>query len=40
MPESTSAAHRRGFSLDVYAVVLALILVLLVRFNLIPTVKW
>ena len=31
---------RRGISLDVYAVALALILALLVRLNVIPTVKW
>jgi hypothetical protein len=40
MPDSNSAAPRRGISLDVYAVTLALALALLVRFNLIPTVKW
>jgi hypothetical protein len=39
MPE-TPAAPRRGISLDVYAVALALVLALLVRFNLIPPVKW
>jgi hypothetical protein len=39
MPESTPAP-RRGISLDVYAVALALVLTLLVRFNLIPPVKW
>jgi hypothetical protein len=33
-------APRRGPSLDVYAVALALILALLVRLNAIPTVKW
>jgi hypothetical protein len=38
MPEPT--AGRRGLSLDVYAVALALILALLVRLNVIPTVKW
>jgi hypothetical protein len=38
MPETT--ATRRGLSLDVYAVVLALALALLVRFNLIPAIKW
>ena len=38
MPENT--ASRRGLSLDVYAVALALILALLVRLNVIPTVKW
>jgi hypothetical protein len=38
MPEIP--AKRRGLSLDVYAVTLALILVLLVRLNLIPTIKW
>jgi hypothetical protein len=39
MPEAT-AAPRRGLSLDVYAVALALALALLVRFNLIPPIKW
>lgn len=40
MPDSNSAAPRRGISLDVYAVILALLLALLVRLNLIPPVKW
>jgi hypothetical protein len=40
MPESTAAALRRGLSLDVYAVLLALALALLVRLNLIPPIKW
>jgi hypothetical protein len=40
MTESTSAAPRRSLSLDIYAVTLALILALLVRFNLIPPIKW
>jgi hypothetical protein len=31
---------RSGIPLDVYAVALALVLALLVRFNLIPAVKW
>jgi len=31
---------RRGVSPDVYAVVLALALALLVRLNLIPAIKW
>ena len=39
MPEAT-AAPRRGLSLDVYAVALALALALLVRFNLVPPIKW
>jgi hypothetical protein len=38
MPEPT--APRRGVSLDVYAVALALLLALLVRLNVIPAVKW
>jgi hypothetical protein len=38
MPAPT--APRRGISLDVYAVALALILALLVRLNVIPTVTW
>jgi hypothetical protein len=40
MPDPSPAAPRRGLSLDVYAVTLALLLALLVRFNLIPPVKW
>jgi len=40
MAELNSAAPRRGLSLDVYAVSLALLLALLVRLNLIPPVKW
>jgi hypothetical protein len=39
MPEAKSVP-RRGISLDVYAVVLALVLAVLVRLNLIPPVKW
>ncbi len=39
MPEPNPNA-RRGPSLDVYAVALSLLLALLVRFNLIPAVKW
>jgi len=39
MPNTTTPS-RRGLSLDVYAVVLALALSLLVRFNLIPPIKW
>jgi hypothetical protein len=38
MPEST--IPRRRFSLDVYAVALALVLALLVRLNVLPPVKW
>ncbi len=38
MPETT--ASRRGPSAEVYAVALALLLALLVRFNVIPLVKW
>jgi hypothetical protein len=40
MPEITPTAPRRGLSLDLYAVGLALILALLVRFNIIPPVQW
>jgi hypothetical protein len=40
MPESSFASHRRRLSLDIYAVILSLLLALLVRFNLIPPVKW
>jgi hypothetical protein len=39
--ESTeSAQSRSGPSLDLYAVALALLAALLVRFNLIPPIKW
>lgn len=38
MPEP--AKPRRGFSLDAYAVALALLVVLLVRLNVLPAVKW
>lgn len=37
---SQTTASRRGLSLDVLAVVLALALALLVRLNLIPSIKW
>ena len=40
MSNTTAAAPRRGISLDVYAVTLALVLALLVRFNLIPPIQW
>lgn len=40
MKEAAAPVSRRGLSLDVYAVALALALALLVRFNLIPPVKW
>jgi hypothetical protein len=40
MPDQPPAAPTRGLSLDVYAVTLALLLALLVRFNLIPAIKW
>lgn len=40
MPEVNSAASRRGISLDMYAVTLALVLALLVRLNLIPPIRW
>jgi hypothetical protein len=40
MPETKSAAHTRGLSLDLYAVALALVLALLVRLNLLPPIKW
>lgn len=38
MPEQT--AVRRGLSLDVVAVALALLAALLVRLNVLPAVKW
>jgi hypothetical protein len=40
MPEANAAPNRRAISLDIYAVALSLLLALLVRFNLIPPVKW
>jgi hypothetical protein len=40
MPETNATAPRSGLSLDVYAVTLALALAMLVRFNLIPPIKW
>ena len=40
MTEKPVAVTRNRISLDVYAVALSLILALLVRFNLIPAVKW
>jgi len=40
MPNSDSAAPQRGISPDLYAVALALVLALLVRFNLLPPIKW
>jgi hypothetical protein len=40
MSEPNGAPARRAISLDIYAVALSLILALLVRFNLIPPVKW
>jgi hypothetical protein len=40
MSEPVSGAPRRGISLDVYAVALALVLALLVRLNLLPQIKW
>jgi hypothetical protein len=40
MAESNGAPSRRTISLDSYAVALSLLLALLVRFNLIPPVKW
>jgi hypothetical protein len=35
-----TTASRKTSSLDVYAVALALLLALLVRFNLLPAIKW
>lgn len=40
MPEAPASLPRRGLSLDIYAVALALGLALLVRLNLIPATKW
>ncbi len=39
MPNEDPPSSRR-LSLDVYAVALALVLTLLVRLNLIPSIKW
>jgi hypothetical protein len=38
--ESQPAEARPGPSIDLYAVALALLAALLVRFNLIPPIKW
>jgi hypothetical protein len=40
MSNTESAVSRPGPSLDLYAVALALLAALLVRFNLIPPIKW
>ena len=40
MPTPTPAAPQRGIPLDLYAVALALVLAILVRFNLLPPIKW
>jgi hypothetical protein len=41
MPEApSSAAPRRGFSIDTWAVALAIVLALLVRFNVIRVIPW
>jgi hypothetical protein len=40
MSEPSATPGRRVISLDVYAIALSLLLALLVRFNLIPSVKW
>jgi hypothetical protein len=40
MTKANASAPRRGLSLDVYAVILALGLALLVRLNLIPAILW
>ncbi len=40
MPNTETAVARRTLSPDLFAVALALLAVLLVRFNLIPPVKW
>jgi hypothetical protein len=40
MSNSSATKTRPRVSLDVYAVALSLLLALLVRFNLIPLVKW
>ncbi len=40
MPPLHVAPPRRRISLDVYAVLVALTLALLVRLNLLPTIRW
>jgi hypothetical protein len=40
MVKAADATLRRGLSLDTYAVTLALVLALLIHFNLIPPVQW
>jgi hypothetical protein len=40
MTEVKKKVFKPGLSLDLYAVALALLLAILVRFNLIPAVKW
>jgi hypothetical protein len=39
-PAESQATISSGPSLDIYAVALALLAALLVRFNLIPPIKW
>lgn len=40
MSKANSVVPSRGISFDVYAVLLALLLALLVRLNVIPPIKW
>lgn len=40
MSEEASAGSSRKVSLDLWAVALSLVVALLVRFNLLPAVKW
>ena len=40
MEKTVDATLRRGISLDTYAVTLALVLALLIHFNLIPPIQW
>ena len=40
MPNTQTATTRSSLSPDIYAVALALLAALLVRLNLIPSIKW
>ena len=40
MEKTVDANLRRGISLDTYAVTLALVLALLIHFDLIPPIQW
>jgi hypothetical protein len=40
MPDNQTSATRRTLSPDIFSAALALLAALLVRLNLIPTIKW